>query len=327
MDRNLALEFVRITEAAALASARLMGRGDEKAADQAAVDAMRRAFDNVNIDGTVVIGEGERDEAPMLYIGERVGRRGADAPVIDIALDPLEGTTICAKGGVGAISVIAVAESGKFLHAPDTYMDKIACGPQAAGVIDLEAPATENIRRVAKALNKSVEDVTVVILDRPRHSDLIQEVRKSGARIRLIGDGDVSAGIAPCWPESGIDLLMGIGGAPEGVITAAALKCLGGDFQGRLKFRSAEEKARAENMGVKNCERVFTRDELANGSVMFCATGVTDGPLLMGVRTLPGNRANTHSIVMRSATGTVRRIEAEHNFTTKPGHLGTPMRT
>jgi fructose-1,6-bisphosphatase class II len=318
MDRNLALEFVRITEAAAIASARYMGRGDEKAADQAAVDAMRRAFDSVNIDGTVVIGEGERDKAPMLYIGERVGRKGSDAPEIDIALDPLEGTTICANGGVGAIAVIAVAERGCFLHAPDTYMDKIACGPAAYGLIDIDRPAEDNVRAVAKALNKRVEDVTVVILDRPRHEDLIASVRRIGARIRLIGDGDVSAGIAPCWEESGIDLLMGVGGAPEGVITAAALKCLGGDFQGRLKFRSEEERARAVKMGVKDTNHRFTRDELAKGSVMFCATGITDGPLLQGVRMLPRNRAHTHSIVMRSVTGTVRRITAEHNFDVKP---------
>jgi fructose-1,6-bisphosphatase II len=317
MDRNLALEFVRITEAAALASARFMGRGDEKAADQAAVDAMRKAFDSVNIDGVVVIGEGERDEAPMLYIGEKVGRRGADAPSIDIALDPLEGTTICASGGVGAVSVIAAAERGNFLHAPDTYMEKIACGPAARGKIGLDKKPAENVRIVADVLHKRVEDVTVVILERPRHQDLIAQVRKTGARIRLIGDGDVSAGIAACWPDSGIDLLMGIGGAPEGVITAAAIKCLGGDFQGRLKYRNEDERDRAQKMGVKEVDKIFKLEELAKGSVMFCATGVTDGPLLKGVRTLPGDRANTHSIVMRSQTGTVRRIEAEHNFTLK----------
>lgn len=317
MDRNLALEFVRITEAAALASARFMGRGDEKAADQAAVDAMRKEFDTVNIDGVVVIGEGERDEAPMLYIGEKVGRKGPDAPAIDIALDPLEGTTICATGGVGAISVIAVAERGNFLHAPDTYMDKIACGPGARGAIALDKSPEENIKSVSQALDKAIKDVTVVILNRPRHEELIARVRKTGARIRLIGDGDVSAGIAPCWPDTGIDLLMGIGGAPEGVITAAALKCLGGDFQGRLKFRSEEEKDRALKMGVKNLERVYKIDEMAQGSVMFCATGITDGPLLNGVKTLPGNRARTSSIVMRSKTGTVRRVEAEHNFNIK----------
>lgn len=317
MDRNLALEFVRITEAAALSSARFMGRGDEKSADQAAVDAMRKAFDSVNIDGMVVIGEGERDEAPMLFIGEKVGRGGGDCPQIDIALDPLEGTTICATGGVGAISVIAVAERGNFLHAPDTYMEKIACGPEAAGKISLKKSATENIQIVADVLAKKISDVTVVILDRPRHADLIAEVRRTGARIRLIGDGDVSAGIATCWPDSGIDLLMGTGGAPEGVITAAANKCLGGDFQGRLKFRSEDERARAVKMGLKDLDRIFSMEDLARGSVMFCATGVTDGPLLKGVRTLSGDRAHTHSIVMRSATGTVRRIEAEHNFNIK----------
>lgn len=317
MDRNLALEFVRITEAAALASARYMGRGDEKAADQAAVDAMRKAFDTVNIDGTVVIGEGERDEAPMLYIGERVGKRSADSPQIDIALDPLEGTTICATGGVGAISVIAVAERGNFLHAPDTYMEKLACGPAARGKVSLKNTPTQNIHIVAEVSQKRIEDVTVVILDRPRHQDLVQEVRKTGARIRLIGDGDVSAGIATCWPDSGIDLLMGIGGAPEGVITAAANKCLGGDFEGRLKFRNEEERARAQKMGLHDIDRIFAMEELAKGSVMFCATGVTDGPLLRGVHTLPGNRATTHSIVMRSMTGTVRRVEAEHDFNIK----------
>jgi len=317
MDRNLALEFVRITEAAALACAKHMGRGDEKAADQAAVDAMRKAFDSVYIDGTVVIGEGERDEAPMLYIGEKVGKRGPDAPSIDIALDPLEGTTICANGGVGAIAVIAVAERGNFLHAPDTYMKKIACGPRAKGLIGLEKDPEENIRIVAEALGKKISDVTVVILDRPRHEELIARVRKSGARIRLIGDGDVSAGIAPCWEESGIDLLMGIGGAPEGVIAAAGLKCLGGDFQGQLQFRSPAERERAIKMGIKEPDRIFKLDELAKGSVMFCATGVTDGPLLKGVRSLSGNRGSTHSIVMRSHTGTVRRIEADHNFNIK----------
>ncbi|MFN7728460.1 MAG: class II fructose-bisphosphatase [Bdellovibrio sp.] len=317
MERNLALEFVRITEAAALASARWMGLGKEHEADQAAVDAMRRAFDSVRIDGTVVIGEGERDQAPMLFIGEKVGRKGEDAFAIDIALDPLEGTTICAKGGVGAISVIAVAERGNFLHAPDTYMDKIACGPEAKGVIDLDLSATENIRRVAEKLNKPVADVTVVILDRPRHEALIAEVRKLGARIQLIGDGDVSAAVAAAWPGSGIDLLMGIGGAPEGVISAAAMQCLGGDFQGRLKFRNDDERSRASKMGLKDLNKKFLIDELARGKVMFCATGVTDGPFLKGVKALPGRRATTHSVVMRSETGTIRTIEAHHDFNKK----------
>jgi fructose-1,6-bisphosphatase class II len=318
MDRNLALEFVRITEAAALASSKFMGRGDEKAADQAAVDAMRRAFNSVQIDGTVVIGEGERDEAPMLYIGEKVGNNTPGAPAIDIALDPLEGTTICATGGVGAISVIAVAERGHFLHAPDTYMDKIAVGPAARGVIDIDAPVEDNVRKVARALGKDVSEMTVVILERPRHIELIAKVRALGCRIQLIGDGDVSASVATGWRNTGIDLLMGIGGAPEGVISAAALVCLGGDFQGRLKFRNDEEKKRARKMGVEDLERAYRLDDLASGSVMFCATGITDGPLLQGVRFLAGRRASTHSVVMRSLTGTVRTIEAEHSLDRKP---------
>lgn len=317
MDRNLALEFVRITEAAALASARFMGRGNEKAADQAAVDAMRRAFDSVNIDGVVVIGEGERDEAPMLYIGESVGRKGPDAICVDIALDPLEGTTICAKGAEGAISVIAAAERGHFLHAPDTYMEKIACGPASRGAIDLDQSVTENIRSVAARLKKPVEHVTVVILDRPRHEKTIAEVRELGARIRLIGDGDVSAGVATCWENSGIDLLIGIGGAPEGVITAAAIKCMGGDFQGRLKFRNDDEKSRAGKMGIKDLDRTYRLEDLVKGSVLFCATGVTDGPLLKGVRTLPNTHLSTHSVVMRSQTGTIRHIEAVHDLSRK----------
>lgn len=317
MDRNLALEFVRITEAAALSSAKWMGRGEEKAADQAAVDAMRKAFDSVGIDGTVVIGEGERDEAPMLYIGEKVGLNLQGSPAIDIALDPLEGTTICATGGVGAISVIAVAEKGGFLHAPDTYMDKIACGPEGKGIIDIDSTPTENIQRLSEALKKPIGDMTVVILDRPRHKDLIAEVRKTGARIQLIGDGDVSAAVAAAWPDSGIDLLIGIGGAPEGVISAAAMRCLGGDFQGRLKFRNEEEKARALKMGVKDLNKKYTLNELAHGHVMFCATGVTDGPLLKGVKILPGGRAKTESVVMRSQTGTIRHVETRHNFSLK----------
>lgn len=312
MDRNLALEFVRITEAAAVACSRWMGRGDEKSADQAAVDAMRKAFDRVRINGVVVIGEGERDEAPMLYIGENVGLAEENSPAVDIALDPLEGTTICASGGVGATSVIAIAERGNFLHAPDTYMQKIACGPLGRGHVDLDAPATENIKKLAKALDKETSEVTVVILDRPRHEELIREVRETGARIHLIGDGDVSAAIATCWTDSGIDLLMGTGGAPEGVISAAALKCLDGEFQGRLKFRNDEEKKRALKMGVEDLDKAYQRDELAAGEVMFCATGVTDGPFLKGVRMLPHGHMHTYSMVMRSKTGTVRYIEAKH---------------
>lgn len=319
MDRNLALEFVRITEAAAIASAKWIGSGQEKAADQAAVDAMRKAFDSVRMDGTVVIGEGERDEAPMLYIGEKVGNKSDDAPQIDIALDPLEGTTICASGGVGSISVMAMAERGGFLHAPDTYMDKIAVGPEAKGCIDIDKSATENLNRISEALKKPVNEITAVILDRPRHKDLIAEVRKAGARIHLIGDGDVSAAVAAAWPDSGVDVLFGIGGAPEGVISAAAMRCLGGDFQGRLKFRNEEEKERALRMGVKDLNKKYTLNELASGHVMFCATGVTDGPFLKGVKVYPGRKARTHSVVMRSQTGTIRNVETYHDFSVKSG--------
>lgn len=321
MDRNLALEFVRITEAAAIASAKWIGSGQEKAADQAAVDAMRKAFDSVRMDGTVVIGEGERDEAPMLYIGEKVGNKSDDAPQIDIALDPLEGTTICATGGVGSISVMAMAERGGFLHAPDTYMDKIAVGPEAKGCIDIDKSATENLNRISEALKKPVNEITAVILDRPRHKDLIAEVRKAGARIHLIGDGDVSAAVAAAWPDSGVDVLFGIGGAPEGVISAAAMRCLGGDFQGRLKFRNEEEKERALRMGVKDLNKKYTLNELASGHVMFCATGVTDGPFLKGVKVYPGRKARTHSVVMRSQTGTIRNVETYHDFSVKSGLL------
>ncbi len=318
MDRNLALEFVRITEAAALACSQLTGRGDSKGADQAAVDAMRKAFEDLSIDGTIVIGEGERDEAPMLYIGERVGKAGPESPKVDIALDPLEGTNICASGGVGALSVIAVAEQGNFLHAPDTYMDKIAVGPEAAGVVSFDQTPEENILAVAKALDKKVQNVTVVILERDRHNDLISRVRKLGARILLIGDGDVSAGIATSWQETGIDMLLGIGAAPEGVITAAALKCLGGDFLGKMVWQNDEEIKRAYKMGVEDPHRIYHRDDLAKGDVMFCATGVTDGPLLKGVRYLSNRRILTQSVVMRSKTGTVRFIDSQHNMHLKP---------
>ena len=315
MDRNFALEFVRVTEAAALESARLMGRGDEKAADHAAVEAMRVMLNQVNFDGKVVIGEGERDEAPMLYIGEKVGKGGG--PRLDLALDPLEGTTICARGGNNALAVIAIAEEGKFLHAPDTYMEKIAVGPEAKGTISLEATPTQNLREVAKAKKCNIEDLTVVILDRPRHADLIAEVRKAGARIWLIGDGDVSAALATSRWGSGVDVLLGTGGAPEGVIAAAALRCTGGDFQGRLKFRNDHERERATRMGITDHERIYKIDELAQGKVMFCATGVTQGTFLDGVRFFAGG-ARTHSVVMRSESGTIRFIETEHHFDRKP---------
>ncbi len=325
MDRNLALEMVRVTEAAALSSARMMGRGDRKAADQAAVDAMRRAFDSVDIRGTVVIGEGERDEAPMLYIGERVGsgwnhpdQNANHAPRVDIAVDPLEGTNLCATGQPDSIAVIAVADDGQFLNAPDTYMHKIVVGPWARGAIDIAKSPTWNLSAVAEAKRCAVSDLTVVILERDRHSELIAEVRKAGARIRLISDGDVAPAVAATQPDSGIDILLGTGGAPEGVLAAAAVRCMGGDMQGQLRWRNNDEIRRAEKMGIKDPSRIYHLEDLAQGQVMFAATGVTDGSLLRGVR-FHGGAASTHSVVMRSKSGTIRFIEARHHIGTKPG--------
>ncbi|MCB1971662.1 MAG: class II fructose-bisphosphatase [Geminicoccaceae bacterium] len=314
-DRNMALDSVRVTEAAALAASMLMGRGDEKAADQAAVDAMRNALNVLDIAGTVVIGEGERDEAPMLYIGEKVGT--GKGPKVDIALDPLEGTTICAKGGPNAIACLAMAPHGGFLNAPDTYMNKIAVGgglPE--GIIDITKAPAENLGNLADAKGVSVAELVVLILDRPRHEKLIGDVRKAGARIRLISDGDVAGVIATSRADSGIDIYMGTGGAPEGVLAAAALRCIGGQFQGQLAFRNEEEKTRARRMGVDDLNRVYQVDELARGDVMFTATGVTDGTMLKGIRRV-GNHLMTESIVMRSKTGTVRLIQAEHNIARK----------
>ncbi|HEX9400048.1 MAG TPA: class II fructose-bisphosphatase [Anaeromyxobacter sp.] len=319
MDRNLALEVVRVTEAAALASARLMGRGDLEGADRAAVEAMRKAFNDVAIDGEIVIGEGERDQAPMLFIGERVGRREPGALEIEIAVDPLEGTALCASGAPNAISVVAMGEKGKLLRAPDTYMEKIAVGPGARGAIDLRRSPAENLRRIADALGKYVEDLTVVILERPRHERLVAEVRAVGARIKLIGDGDVAGAINTCFPETGVDVLMGVGGAPEGVVSAAALRCVGGDMQGRLVFRSEQEKARARAMGLVELERVMTAEEMAGGNVMVSATGVTNGDFLRGVR-FTGDGARSHSVVMRSKTGTIRYIETVHRFSRAPDY-------
>jgi fructose-1,6-bisphosphatase II / sedoheptulose-1,7-bisphosphatase len=313
MDRNLALEAVRVTEAAALSASRLMGRGDEKAADQAAVDAMRQALNSLAIEGTVVIGEGERDEAPMLYIGEKVGSGG---PRIDIALDPLEGTTITAKGGANALAVIAMAESGGFLNAPDVYMDKIAIGGGLGEVVDLDEPPVKNLKNLARVKAVEVSDLVVCILDRPRHSELIAKVREAGARIMLISDGDVSGVIATSRPQSGVDIYMGSGGAPEGVLAAAALRCIGGYMQGRLLFRNDDERGRAQRFGIKDFARKYQLLDLAKGDVMFAATGVTSGTMLQGVRRFAGG-AVTHSMVMRSKTGTVRMIEAEHNFERK----------
>jgi fructose-1,6-bisphosphatase class II len=297
---------------AAIAASRWMGRGDEKAADQAAVDAMRSMMDTVDCKATVVIGEGERDEAPMLYIGEEVG--SGNGPELDIALDPLEGTTICATGGMNSIAVMAIAQKGNFLNAPDTYMEKIAVGPEAKGCINIEDTPTNNLKR---AKGCRLQDLTAVILDRPRHHDLIAEVRSTGARIHLIGDGDVSASIATCKPDSGVDVLFGTGGAPEGVISAAALRCMGGDFQGKLAFRNDEEIERAKKMGIDDPNKVFQIEELARGNVMFVATGVTNGDFLDGVLFKPWGCV-TNSIVMRSESGTIRHIRAEHHFDKKP---------
>lgn len=316
MERELALEFARVTEAAALAAARWVGLGDKEAADDAAVTAMRVMFDTVPIDGVVVIGEGELDEAPMLYIGEKVGT-GA-APAVDIAVDPLEGTNIVAKGLTNAISVLASAPRGTLLHAPDMYMDKIAVGPECKGRVFLDAPVKENIRQVAKALNKIISEVTVVILDRPRHQKIIEEIRSIGARIKLITDGDVSPGVATAYEDSGVDMLLGIGGAPEGVITAAALKCLGGDFQARLCPENETEIKRCHEMGIKELSHIFTIDELVKtDDVIFAATGITDSFLLKGVRYLKGH-AITQTMVARSKSGTIRFIEANHHMDKKP---------
>ena len=317
MDRNLALEAVRVTEAAALAASRLMGRGDEKAADQAAVDAMRRALNSLHIQGTVRIGEGERDEAPMLFIGEEVGV--GDGPAIDIALDPLEGTTLTAKGGPNALAVIAIAEAGGFLNAPDTYMDKIAVGKGLPdGVVDLDEDPATNLKSLAAAKKVEVGDLVACILDRPRHDELIAKSREAGARIMLIGDGDVSGVIATSEAEAGVDIYMGVGGAPEGVLAAAALRCIGGQMQGRLVFRNDDERGRGARLGITDFDRKYNLHELAGGEVMFAATGVTSGAMLRGVRRFRGG-ASTHSLVMRSKSGTVRYIESSHNFDQKTG--------
>lgn len=315
VDRNLALELVRVTEAAALAASRWIGRGDKNAADGAAVDAMRKAFDTIAISGTVVIGEGEMDEAPMLYIGEKIGLGG---PKVDIAVDPLEGTTICATGGPNSIATLAVAEDGGFLHAPDIYMDKIAVGPGLPeGVVDLDASPAENLRELARAKKAEINDLVVCILGRDRHKEIIRACREVGARIMLIPDGDVAGLIAVSQPNAGVDLYLGSGGAPEGVLAAAALRCIGGQMQGRLLYEDDAQIARAREMGITDPQKKLTAEDMAQGDVMFAATGVTGGPLLKGVRRGPTS-AYTHSIIMRSKTGTVRYIEAHHNFSLKP---------
>lgn len=314
MEGLLALELIRVTEAAALASARFMGRGDNVSADHAATEAMRRAMEEVEISGTVVIGEGERDEAPMLYIGEKVGMHRPTDVEVDIAVDPLEGTNLVAKGQPNAITVIAASEGGGLLHAPDTYMEKLCVGPLAAGHVDITAAPTENLRRIAAALGRRVNDLAVIILDRPRHEDLIEEVRATGARIKLISDGDLSAAISCAVQGTGVHAVLGIGGAPEGVLTAAALRCLGGEIQARLRFRNDEERKRAVTMGHGDEERVYHTDDLASGeSIVFACTGVTTGDLLRGVRFFGGG-ARTHSLVMTYREGQVRFVDTVHMF-------------
>lgn len=316
MDRNMAIEAVRVTEAGAIAAAKWVGRGVEKESDAAAVDAMRTALNSLNIDGTVVIGEGERDEAPMLYIGEKVGAGG---PKIDIALDPLEGTTLTAKANSNAMAVLALAPDGDFLNAPDVYMEKIAIGGGfSRGLIDILAPPVENLKRLAKEKGVDVSALTVCILDRPRHEELILAVRAAGARIFLIADGDIFGVMATSDPNSGIDMYLGSGGAPEGVLAAAALQSIGGQMQGKLLFRNDDEVGRARKLGIEDLDRIYSLDDLASGDVIFAATGVTDGAMLKGVRRSPG-KAETHSIVMRSVTGTVREVVTRHNFERKPG--------
>ena len=314
LDRVLVLEMVRVTEAAAVAAAKLVGRGDEKAADAAAVEAMRAALNELYMDGTVVIGEGERDEAPMLYIGEKVGSAIGKGPKIDIALDPLEGTTITAKAGPNSLAVLAIAEEGCLLNAPDVYMDKIAVGPgYPKDIIDLDKTPTENVKAIAKAKGVKPRDIVACVLDRPRHEKLVAELRKIGCGIMLIPDGDVAGVIATTNPDTQIDIYMGQGGAPEGVLAAAALRCVGGQFKGRLVFRNDDERARAAKWGIKDLDKQYDLKELAKGDCIFAATGVTDGSLLAGVKRMKG-KMTTDSVVMRSSSGTVRWVKGEHRI-------------
>ncbi|MBB4857805.1 fructose-1,6-bisphosphatase II / sedoheptulose-1,7-bisphosphatase [Novosphingobium chloroacetimidivorans] len=313
LDRVLVLEMVRVTEAAAIAASELIGRGDEKAADHAAVEAMRKAFDGLYMDGTVVIGEGERDEAPMLFIGEKVGGAPGSGPKIDIALDPLEGTTICAKAGPNSLAVLAAAEEGGLLNAPDVYMDKLAVGPgYPEGIISLDKSPTENVKAVAAAKGVEPGQINVCVLDRPRHEALIAELRALGCGVVLIGDGDVAGVIAVTDEDTTIDLYMGSGGAPEGVLAAAALRCVGGQFNGRLLFRNDDERGRARKWGIEDLDRIYKLEDLAKGDCIFAATGVTSGSLLDGVKRLKGGKMTTESVVMRASSGTVRWIKGEH---------------
>ncbi|UAL47243.1 class II fructose-bisphosphatase [Sutcliffiella horikoshii] len=322
MERSLSMELIRVTEAAALSSARWMGRGDKDSADGAATSAMRDVFDTVPMKGTVVIGEGEMDEAPMLYIGEKLGT--GYGPRVDVAVDPLEGTNIVASGGWNALAVLAIADHGNLLHAPDMYMDKIAVGPAAVGKIDINASVTDNLRAVAEAKNKDIEDVVAVILNRPRHEKIIAELREAGARIKLIDDGDVAAAINTAFDHTGVDILFGSGGAPEGVIAAVALKCLGGEIQGKLLPQNEEELIRCRKMGIEDIDAVLRMEDLVRGDdAIFAATGVTDGELLRGVQ-FKGTNATTHSVVMRAKSGTVRFIDGQHNIKKKPNLVFKP---
>lgn len=316
LDRVLVLEMVRVTEAAAIAAAKLIGRGDEKAADAAAVEAMRAALNELYMDGTVVIGEGERDEAPMLFIGEKVGAAIGKGPRIDIALDPLEGTTITAKAGPNALAVLAVAEEGNLLNAPDVYMDKIAVGPgYSPNIVNLDKTVAENVTAVAREKKVAPSELIVCVLDRPRHEKLIAELRELGCGVMLIPDGDVAGVIATTNPDTTVDIYMGSGGAPEGVLAAAALRCIGGQFKGRLLFRNDDERGRARKWGIEDLDKIYDLEELAKGDCIFAATGVTDGSLLDGVKTLRDGRVTTETVVMRASSGTVRRVRSEHRRT------------
>ncbi|HSI68502.1 MAG TPA: class II fructose-bisphosphatase [Planococcus sp. (in: firmicutes)] len=315
MERSLSMELVRITEAAAIASSKWMGRGLKNEADDAATEAMRKVFDTIPMRGVVVIGEGEMDEAPMLYIGEELG--SGDGPEVDVAVDPVEGTNIVAAGGWNAIAVLAIADRGNLLNAPDMYMDKIAVGPESVGKIDINAPVIDNLRAVAKAKNKDIEDVVATILDRPRHQDIIDQVRAAGARIKLINDGDIAGAINTAFDQTGVDILFGTGGAPEGVIAAVGLKCLGGEIQGKLMPQNDEEKQRCLDMGLE-LDKVLMMDDLVKGDdAIFAATGITDGELLKGVQ-LKGSFAESHTLVMRAKSGTVRFVEGRHSLKKKP---------
>ncbi|MEW5978443.1 MAG: class II fructose-bisphosphatase [Acidobacteriota bacterium] len=315
MEQDLSREFLRVVEEAAIAAAKTMGRGDRKFSDQAAVEVMRQIMESVEMDGTIVIGEGERDEAPMLFIGEKVGKSSQDgrkALEVDIAVDPLEGTNLCATGAPGAITVLASSEKGGLLHAPDCYMEKIIVGPSSKGAIDLDAPVKDNLRAIARRLDRDVENLVVIVLDRPRHANLIQEIRDAGARIRLIGDGDLSAGISVALRGTGVHAVMGIGGAPEGVLTAAALRCLNGEIQARLVVKDEKQAERMRRMGIHDVKRVYRTEDLAPArNIVFAATGVTDGALLKGVRFF-GDGVRTHSVVMNLSARKVRFVDTVH---------------